>query len=53
MPVLQLAAYTRETAHQRPAQQWFARLVVDTLLESVSPDPSAPLRPGPWHRRRL
>ena len=53
MPVLQLAAYTRETAHQRPAQQWFARLVVDTLRESVSPDPSAPLRPGPWHRRRL
>ena len=30
-----------------------ARLVVDTLREFVSPDPSAPLRPGPWHRRRL
>lgn len=52
MPRLQLAVYAREPGHQRPAQRWFAQLLVDTLRESVSPDPSAALHPGPWHRRR-
>ncbi|MFI7579985.1 LysR family transcriptional regulator [Kocuria sp. M1N1S27] len=52
MPRLQLAVYAREPDHQRPAQRWFAQLLVDTLRESVSPDPSAALHPGPWHRRR-
>lgn len=53
VPPLQLAVYARAASHQRPAQQWFAQLLVDTLRETVSPDPSAPLRPGPLHRRRL
>lgn len=52
MPRLQLAVYAREPGHQRPAQRWFAQLLVDTLRESVSRDPSAALHPGPWHRRR-
>ncbi|WP_424346667.1 LysR family transcriptional regulator [Kocuria sp. CH-021] len=52
MPVLQLAVYTREPGHQRPAQRWFAQLIVDTMRASVSPDPSAPLHPVPRHRRR-
>ncbi len=50
MPLLQLAVYTRESDHQRPAQRWFAQLLVDTMRESVSPDPSAPLLPGPSRR---
>jgi hypothetical protein len=50
---MQLAVYAREAHHQRPAQQWFAQFLVETLRETISPDPSAPLRPGPLHRRRL
>ena len=51
MPELQLAVYAREPDHQRPAQRWFARLLVDILRETVSPHPSAPLRAEPVHRR--
>ncbi len=50
---MQLAVYARDPGHQRPAQRWFAKFLVGTLRETMSPDPSAPLRPGPLHRRRL
>ncbi|MFI7480870.1 LysR family transcriptional regulator [Kocuria sp. M1R5S2] len=53
MPPLQLAVYAREPGHQRPAQRWFAQLLVDVLLETFATDPSAPLRPGPVHGRPL
>jgi DNA-binding transcriptional LysR family regulator len=53
MATMQLAVYARDPGHQRPAQRWFAKFLVGTLRETMSPDPSAPLRPGPLHRRRL
>jgi DNA-binding transcriptional LysR family regulator len=51
VPALQVSLYTREPAHQRPAQRWFAELIVEALGESISPDPSAPLRPAAGPRR--
>lgn len=51
MPRLQLAVYAREPDHQRPAQRWFARLLVDILRETVLPHASAPVRADPVHRR--